>query len=220
MTASSGLLSEGSGVIISRDGWILTSFHLVYNRVRSRPHAVFAVAVRSSNQRAPYICAGQPAFGVMDPAHDLALIRCQFSFSPTPWADSQWPAARLRRAPLGEGERVWILGYPESDRSGLQILSGRTTASASAAGAVETDAPIRPGFSGGPALDDSGRLVGVAASFHYLSSTFRNTSITTGRRGVVRAISSVFSLIEATVPREMLPGQGALSPSRRAPEKP
>lgn len=88
-----------------------------------------------------------------DPANDLALIKV--SGSVTPGLELRYDV-RLR-------ERVAIFGYPlrEALAQRGRITLGSVTAVPPQARFIETTAHVQAGNSGGPVLDQTGRVVGV-----------------------------------------------------------
>jgi hypothetical protein len=90
-----------------------------------------------------------------DPEHDVVVLRAELS-----------DATPLKRAvaPLEIGQRVYVVGNPQ----GLEGTFSEGIVSAIRVLAVDTliqlTAPISPGSSGGPVLDEKGRVVGVATA--------------------------------------------------------
>jgi serine protease Do len=141
----------GSGVVITPDGFILTSAHVVAG-TGTRVHASF---VDGSDLQATVVGT--------DPLSDLAVLRAE--------------SARLEPAELGDaaGLRVGQLvvaignphGYAGSVTAGVVSALGRSLP-ARAGGAtriiddvIQTDAALNPGNSGGALVDGSGRVVGI-----------------------------------------------------------
>ena len=91
----------------------------------------------------------------VDPAHDLAVIR--ISGRPAD-ADPLWQDART--APLRTGDQLLLVGSP----FGLEGTVTTGVVSRVTPRYVQTDAAANPGNSGGPALDKTGRVVGVLVS--------------------------------------------------------
>jgi len=98
-----------------------------------------------------------------DRANDLALIKIA---SPTP------DAAQLRGNPeIRQGDNVIAVGFPLSNTLSAGAATTLTTGTVSALAGVGNDsrvlqisAPIQPGNSGGPLLDQSGRVVAIVSS--------------------------------------------------------
>ena len=98
----------------------------------------------------------------IDPGSDLALLR-----NP---AASEMPALTLRQ---GRGvrlaENILVAGYPLTGllSSGLNVTTGSVSALAGFGDdrrRIQITAPLQPGNSGGPVLDQSGNVVGVVVS--------------------------------------------------------
>jgi S1-C subfamily serine protease len=142
---------SGSGFVLDKQGHLLTSQHIVSGATKihvsfADGHKVHAKLVAS------------------DPLLDLAVLSVNV------------PAATLHPLPLGSaddleiGDPVVAIGNPFGlDRSvsvGVVSALHRSMVAPNGftvANAVQTDAPINHGNSGGPLLDADGRVVGVAA---------------------------------------------------------
>jgi S1-C subfamily serine protease len=88
---------------------------------------------------------------------DLAILQLA--------SDVDLPAAELRETPVAPGETVLAVGYPDG---GPATVSAGTVVSlvegellGEPADVIRVDTDIRQGNSGGPLLDDQGRVVGV-----------------------------------------------------------
>jgi serine protease Do len=141
----------GSGVVITPDGYMLTSAHVVAGSARD----VTASFADGRELRAHRVGA--------DPLSDLALLRAD---------DSGLVAAELGDAErLRVGQLVVAIGNPHgftsSITAGVVSALGRSlpTRSRSAGRIVEnviqTDAALNPGNSGGALADGRGRVVGI-----------------------------------------------------------
>lgn len=148
--------AQGSGVIIDRDGVILTNNHVVAGAVR-----VTVVFNDGRHRPRPGTVVGT------DPEHDLAVVRVD--------------ASDLRPIPIGSsgalelGDDVVAIGFPlglggpsvtKGIVSGLNrsIEAGGGPLVEHLTGLIQTDAAINPGNSGGPLLDAAGRLVGITTA--------------------------------------------------------
>ena len=168
------IIAAGSGTILTRDGAILTSYHVIYDPRHHRPRDLFLVGMLSSAGEIAFACAGKPKSAETNPDQDLALIRCnqQHLRSSTP---KNWPMARWRSEKLSTNEIIWIAGYragdPRQTLSRGKVLDWTQDPYPLA----KTDSPIWPGMSGGAAFDENGHLVGVLQGFrrlhvpHYLT---------------------------------------------------
>ena len=137
----------GSAVVITPDGFLLTSAHVV---------------ARSSKGRASLVDGRELAFEVVgsDPHSDLAVLRCD--------------AHDLVAAELGDAERLRVgqlvvaignpNGFAGSVTAGVISALGRSLPTQSGRivdNVIQTDAALNPGNSGGALADGSGRVVGI-----------------------------------------------------------
>ncbi|WP_232851310.1 S1C family serine protease [Nocardia acididurans] len=145
---------EGSGVILSSDGKILTNNHVVSG---AGPNAKMEVAF-SDGSTAPATLIGA------DPVSDLAVIK----------VDKQGltPVELGNSANLQVGESVVAIGSPlglaGTVTTGIVSALNRPVSTSGEAGstgtvinAVQTDAAINPGNSGGALVDMQGKLIGI-----------------------------------------------------------
>lgn len=143
--------SVGSGFLVDDAGHLITNYHVVsqYALQPSRYRLVYASV--DGKQGALQLLA-------FDVVHDLALLK---PVDPTPLAGRGAVALRPAGDALARGARIFSLGNP------LDV--GFAVAEGSYNGPVERSfletlffgGSLSPGMSGGPALDDQGRLIGV-----------------------------------------------------------
>ncbi len=149
-TSFGGGSGEGSGVVLDREGIIVTNNHVVEGTTRVN------VAFNDASRRT---LRGE-VIGVA-PERDLAVIRVA--------AKNLVPIRIGKSQALRLGDAVVAIGYPlglGGPTVTRGIVSGldRTVEPAGAArlkGLLQTDAAINPGNSGGPLVDLAGRLVGI-----------------------------------------------------------
>ncbi len=134
----------GSGVIVSKDGHILTNYHVVKGAQQ--------VTVRLSNGRKLDARVVQ-----VDRRTDLAVLRVHGPLHPAPIGDS----SRLK---IGE----WVVavgnpfGFTSTVTAGIVSAKGRTRMGlAPHEDFIQTDAAINPGNSGGPLVNLRGEVVGI-----------------------------------------------------------
>jgi S1-C subfamily serine protease len=138
---------QGSGFILDKQGHILTNNHVIDNAQKvevtlSDKHKYKATVV-----------------GV-DKAHDLALL--QINNAP----DLQ-PATLAESANLTVGQRVYAIGNPFGLSGTMTrgiisaIRSIRGPGNSPIEDAIQTDAAVNPGNSGGPLLNSRGEVIGV-----------------------------------------------------------
>jgi S1-C subfamily serine protease len=141
----------GSGVVITPDGFTLTSAHVV---ARTEDHG-----------RASFVDGRELEFEVVgsDPLSDLAVLRVD--------------ARDLVPAELGDAERLRVgqlvvaignpHGFTGSVTAGVVSALGRSLPTRSGANVrvvdnvIQTDAALNPGNSGGALADGRGRVVGI-----------------------------------------------------------
>lgn len=96
--------------------------------------------------------------GLSSPA-GIAVLRATMALKPLEWG------ASLELTP---GQSVAVAGFPAAGQaSAAGVASGsisRLFALTSGQRVMETDAPLNPGFSGGPIFDECGLVVGMATS--------------------------------------------------------
>jgi S1-C subfamily serine protease len=142
--------SQGSGIVIASDGYVVTNSHVVRGRGPLSVQTASGETLRAE-------LVGD------DPASDLAVLRVMAHGLPHL---SLYAGRRLR-----VGQLVLAIGNPlRFDRSvSLGVVSAldRTLPAAGGRpleGLVQTDAAINPGSSGGPLLDATGLVVGITTA--------------------------------------------------------
>ena len=144
------LAGGGSAVVITPDGFMLTSSHVIE---------------RMDGGRASFVDGRELDFEVVgsDPLSDLALLRAS--------------ARDLRAAELGDAERLKVgqlvvaignpLGFAGSVTAGVVSALGRSLATRDGRSSrlvenvIQTDAALNPGNSGGALADGRGRVIGI-----------------------------------------------------------
>ena len=151
----------GTGVVVDPSGLILTSHHIVRDartvRVILRPGATTPGAPRVLRVTGRVVA---PSAG-----RDLAVIRVPVRDLPAiPLREGSVP--RLADTVVAIGFALNLPGRPTVSRG---IVSGLARSLPSGGGRmlrhlVQTDAALNPGNSGGPLLDEWGRMVGLNAA--------------------------------------------------------
>jgi len=147
----------GSGFVISGSGEILTNAHVVTTGTgaRIRPSSQVYVKFADGNQVAARIVG-------FDPNADVALLRINpagLTLRPLPLGSTAnlkvgAPVAAIG-SPFGE-EQSLSVGVVSATQRSIDSLTGFKIE-----GAIQTDAAINHGNSGGPLLDASGRVLGI-----------------------------------------------------------
>jgi S1-C subfamily serine protease len=142
----------GSGIVIDKQGHVLTNFHVVEGA-----QEIQAVLYDGSSHDASLV-------GV-DPVTDVAVLRVDAP------ADLLVPVQFGSSNDLKVGQRVFAIGNPfglertlttgiiSSLNRSLPTRAGRTIKSI-----IQTDAAINPGNSGGPLLDSGSLLIGMTTA--------------------------------------------------------
>ncbi|NVB78146.1 MAG: trypsin-like serine protease [Kofleriaceae bacterium] len=193
----------GSGVVVGAEGSILTNYHVLHDK-DGRLHDAFVIGRFANGDQAPQLqCAGRPSRSKLLRDLDLALIKCDMDLDGRTWQPANggiWPTLlEARTADIKMGQRLWVLGYPDVGGGGLTASTGEIegyTGEDGTAGKdfIKTDASITHGNSGGPVIDDSGRLVGIAAAFR-TRMTANGGIIETAQVGLVRPIGAASNLL-------------------------
>lgn len=155
---SLGGTSEGSGFVASADGHVITNDHVVSGGVGK------ASVIFNDGSSAPATVVGQ------DPESDIAVIKVSRSgLKPVEFGDSD---------ALAVGDPVLAIGSPLSlantVTAGIVSALDRTMQAGEPGGptryyaAIQTDAAVNHGNSGGPLVDGAGRVVGVNSTIKSL----------------------------------------------------
>lgn len=140
------LAGQGSGVIINKDGYLLTNNHVIEG-------ANTVEVVLNDGTKLPAEVIGS------DEHTDLAVLKIK-STNQTFSAINMGDSNKLR-----VGEFVIALGSPFSLASsvtlGIVSQKGRSIGELPFEDFIQTDAAVNPGNSGGPLLDIDGNLVGI-----------------------------------------------------------
>ena len=146
--AGSSQSTVGSGFLIAADGTAFTNYHVISQLVLE-PQRFRAEYVRVDGKRGAVDLLG------FDVIHDLAIVRLA-EISNAAHFD-----LRAENVPLQQGEKIFSLGNPLD--LGFAISEGTYN------GLVERrlydtihfTGALNPGMSGGPAVDEAGRVIGV-----------------------------------------------------------
>lgn len=194
-------VAGGSGTILSSDGSVLTNYHVLYDEEHDRLHDLFVIGRIRGGQRTPESdCAGHPDRSKLMPERDLALIRCDLDMSGRPWTPMAWPSAKPDLVgSVVLGERIWVIGFPDSLDGRLSVATGEVSGSTNEGGEVafiRTTASITKGSSGGAAVDENGMLIGVPSAFRLRTRVDEHGAMPAGQVGMIRPIAGARPLIE------------------------
>lgn len=150
----------GSGFVIDENGHILTNFHVVEDAER------IEVALDDQTVLEARLVGA-------DPLNDLAVLKVDAA------PGTLVPAELGSSADLRVGQRAIAIGNPfgrfgKTLTTGVISAVGRTLTGPNGTeipGVIQTDAAINRGNSGGPLLDSSGRVIGIATAIFSPSGT-------------------------------------------------
>jgi putative serine protease PepD len=169
---------EGTGIVLNDKGLILTNDHVVKGA-----SSITVDASGSSKTTRSATLVGEEA------NQDLALI------SVDPSGLGLKPLTLASSSPVKVGDAVYAIGNPygleETLTRGIVSALGREIAAPDGSkiiGAIQTDAALNPGNSGGPLLDEEGDVIGVNSQIASDASTANGSQ--PGSTGVGFAISS------------------------------
>ena len=145
-------MSRGTGVVISKDGYIVTCNHVL------------------AGCNAVKIGQGEKTFNAKivgtDPYNDIALLKAERGeFTPITMGDSE---------KLNVGQYVLALANPfnrnQPTATGGMVTSVNSTirgwrGATAMENIIATDAQLNPGFSGGPLIDADGKLIGINTAY-------------------------------------------------------
>ena len=151
---------EGSGVIYTKDGYIITNYHVISDAVDYGKSSKILVFLSGDTENG--ISASIVGYNV---SNDLAVLKIDAkNLSAIEWADS---------SKLKVGQQVMAIGNP----GGLEFMGSATwgiisglnrVISSSSDGSttelIQTDAAINPGNSGGALVNTEGKLIGINSS--------------------------------------------------------
>ncbi|HEY1405144.1 MAG TPA: trypsin-like peptidase domain-containing protein [Spirochaetota bacterium] len=159
----------GTGTVISRDGYILTNFHVVNKG--SYYQVLFSDGMEREIEMFP-----NGEYYIADDETDLALLKLKepstYDLTPVAFGDSD---------KLVEGQWVIAIGNPyglrHSVTSGIISSLGRSDVGfTEIEDFIQTDVPINPGNSGGPLLNERGELIGINSAIRTVSGGFQGIS--------------------------------------------
>jgi len=141
---------QGSGVIMSEEGYVLTNAHVVDGA------RLIEVVL---HDRRSYVAT---QVGTSDITNDLAVLKIEATdLIPAEWGDSD---------SLEVGSIVWAIGSPygleQSVTSGIVSAKNRFDENNPQQQLMQTDAAVNPGNSGGPLVNTQGAVVGINTAIY------------------------------------------------------
>jgi putative serine protease PepD len=189
---------SGTGIVLNGEGLILTNDHVV-----AGASSIVAGPGKSSSVTRTATLVGEEA------NEDLALIKID------PSGLGLKPLNLVSSSSLQVGDPVYAIGNPyglnETLTRGIVSALGREIAAPNGSkieGAIQTDAALNPGNSGGPLLNEQGEVIGVNSQI--ASDAARSEGSQPGSTGVGFAIAS--NMVAAAV-KKIEAGEGVSSSS-------
>lgn len=153
ITSVENCSSQGSGIIMSSDGYVLTNSHVIGNS-----KTAYRIQVITADGKE--YTAGVVGF---DSRTDIAVLKMDDAkdLKPASFGDS---------SKIELGEDIIVVGnpggldYQNSITKGVVSALDRKLSSTSLVKYIQTDAAINPGNSGGPVVNLYGQVIGVATS--------------------------------------------------------
>jgi S1-C subfamily serine protease len=160
---------QGSGFVVSNDGVVLTNAHVITtageNQQGNASPAKEVYVEFQDGQRLPAKIVGYDLFD------DVGVLRIdpkQHALAPVPLGDSSRVVVGAPVAAIGSpfgNENSLSVGVVSATRREIQSLTSRFDL----IDAIQTDAPINHGNSGGPLFDARGRVIGINAQINSTS---------------------------------------------------
>jgi 2-alkenal reductase len=196
--AGAGGAAQGTGFVVSEDGYILTNSHVITTAGEgdpadeTPPEAEAASSVFVEFFDGDRVEAEIIGWDVFD---DVGLIKVEpgaHELRPLPLADS---------SNVQVGEPVAAIGSPFGQVSSLAVgVVGATersidslTSRYSLVDAIQTDAPINRGNSGGPLLDARGRVIGINAQIRSETGTAEGVGFAVPINSAVRSMEQLIA---------------------------
>jgi putative serine protease PepD len=162
----SRLAAEGSGIVLSADGLILTNNHVVEPAATGGGDVA---AVLQDGRSVPVDIVGRA------PSFDLAVVRAQNVNGLTPAQLGSSGNVRVGQEVVAIGSPLGLSGTVTSGI--VSALDRPVRAGGEGSGqdtvldAIQTDAAINPGNSGGPLTDMLGRVIGINSAIASLGTS-------------------------------------------------
>lgn len=169
---SQGMTGIGTGIIMSKDGYIVTNAHVIYDDEYGYGEAS-SVQIQMSDEETTY----DARIVAYDKEADIAVLKID--------ADNLTPAEFGDSSSCEVGEMVVAIGNP----LGLQFqntvtcgiisaLDRKVTINDNTMTLIQTDTAINNGNSGGPLINSSGQVIGINSA--KMSSTYSGEATVEG----------------------------------------
>lgn len=149
--------SSGTGFFLSKDGYIITNYHVIEN----------ARTIKVSGINDDYNTSYTARVEISDKQNDLAILK----ITDTSFKSLSNIPYTFKYTTSSVGEDCFVLGYPLISTMGMDIkltngiISSKTGFEGNIA-EYQMSAPVQPGNSGGPLFDKNGNIIGVVCAKH------------------------------------------------------
>jgi S1-C subfamily serine protease len=154
--------SQGSGFVVSRDGLILTNSHVITTAGDTGGNVIPASSVYVEFRDRDRVAARIVGWDVFDDVGVLRVDPKTHDLSPLPLGDSSRVVVGEPVAAIGSpfgNENSLAVGVVSATQRSIESL----TSQYNLVDAIQVDAPINHGNSGGPLFDAQGRVIGINA---------------------------------------------------------
>jgi putative serine protease PepD len=183
---ASGELHEGSGIVLTPDGLIMTNDHVVAVAGNASQDPVISEVTLGDGRRAPF------SMVATDPMSDIAVVRAEGISGLTPISFGSSAGLRVGQPVVAVGSPLGLTGTVTSgivsalNRPVFGAVDGDTPVAAF--DAIQTDAALNPGNSGGALVDMNGELIGMNSAAASLGSLGDGADAEAGSIGLGFAI--------------------------------
>jgi len=198
---------EGSGVVVSPEGIVVTNCHVISDEGRFYPAIYFNLLDPDKPYSPPDRSRLFRAEVVLkDIDLDLALLRITSHADGSPLPSSQ----SFKAVPLGDSrvlnflDEIYAVGFPKAGGSTVTITRGLISGKEELEDWIKTDAQVMHGNSGGAAVDKAGRLVGVPTKVRpdiqpvdTDNDGFPDGNVNFGSVGLLRPVELVVKMLAA-----------------------
>jgi S1-C subfamily serine protease len=155
-------IQDGSGIIISPDGFLLTNSHVVTvedDLDKSDKPAIYGICLTTNTSVEPD-CSHLAEVVVKDKDLDVALLHLINEPATFPYLDL------MATDTASTSDEVTALGYPGIGQDTITITKGVVSGKLDKYGKnwIKTDAVISFGSSGGAAIDKNGKVIGITTA--------------------------------------------------------
>ena len=164
---------QGSGIILTADGLIMTNAHVVTagaNAAGAGPGGAQSHVSFADGRTAPFTVVA------VDPTSDIAVVRAQGISGLTPITFGSSGNLRVGQQVMAVGSPLGLAGTVTTGIIGalnrpVSTAVANSGNQARTFDAIQTDAPINPGNSGGALVNASGQLIGMNSAAAMLGNS-------------------------------------------------